>query len=160
MAFRHVTVMGDHAIGLARPLDSPPFQFALPIPANANSGIGTLTAVGVTLDRRTVESRIKVDIERPDSPVKIASDLPSLLVNDIGHLSQLLITGSFADGASVDLTYSTLTSYASSDPAVATVNLMGFVTAVSPGSAEITITNNGTSVVVPIKVAKPRNRER
>ncbi len=154
-AFRAVSAVGGDPIGWADPLDSPPHRFSFQIPTNASTGPRSLTAIGVTATGQHAEFEIKVDIERPDLPTRIENDLPVLVV-DVGHRSLLLITGTLADGSLVDLTYSSLTTYDSSNSAVAKVTPNGFVTAVGPGPAEITITNNGASVVVPIKVAKPR----
>lgn len=153
--FKRVSVIGTHSIGSAGPLYAPPYQFTLRVPPNTNSGTYYVTAIGVTTSGEGVESEIKVDVERPDPPVTIKNELSMLLV-DVGHRSLLLVTGTFADGSTVDLTYSSLTTYSSSNSAVAKTGPSAFVTAVGPGSAEITITNNGASVVVPIKVAKPR----
>jgi len=69
------------------------------------------------------------------------------------------VDGVYADGSRVDLRYSSLTTYSSDNPAVASVSGTsgyvpgtGFVTAVGPGRASITITNAGKSVVVPVVV--------
>jgi uncharacterized protein YjdB len=65
------------------------------------------------------------------------------------------VTGTFADGANVTLTYSSLTTYAADNSAVATVDSTGLVTAVGPGSAMITMTNAGVSATVPVTVPQP-----
>lgn len=153
--FKRVSVIGTGLMEGPGPLYAPPYRFTLRVRPTTNSGTYSVTAIGFTASDERVESQIELDVERPDSPVTIKNELSGLFV-DVGHRSLLLITGTFADGSFVDLTYSSLTTYASSDLAVAKVAPNGFVTAVGPGSAEITITNNGASVVVPIKVAAPR----
>jgi hypothetical protein len=154
-AFKQVSVIGTGRIAMPELRYVPPYRFTRRVPPTTSSGTYYVTAIGVTASGESVESRIEVDVERPDPPVTIRNELPALIV-DVGHRSLLLVTGTFADGSSVDLTYSSLSTYASSNLAVAKVAPNAFVTAVGPGSAEITITNNGASVVVPIKVAAPR----
>jgi hypothetical protein len=68
----------------------------------------------------------------------------SIAFSGSGKTSQLVVTGLYVGGATADLTASSSgTSYISDDPAVATVDSDGLVTAVSDGTARITATNSG-----------------
>jgi hypothetical protein len=96
---------------------------------------------------------IKIDIERPDPPVRIRNEGSTISFDYVGDQARLLVTGTYADGSRVTLTYSSLTSYSSDNPSVATVDSVGLVIAGAPGSAAITIANAGKSVVVPVEVA-------
>jgi hypothetical protein len=88
----------------------------------------------------------------PDAPVAIANDSRTLGLAYVGDSGDLLVDGTFADGSKVELQRSSLTTYTSDNPAVATVDSTGVVTATGPGLANITITNNGASTMVPVSV--------
>jgi len=60
----------------------------------------------------------------------------------------ILVTGRSADGRSVDLTSQAV--FSSSDEAVAQTNLLGWVEAISSGSAEITVTAAGQTAKVKV----------
>jgi hypothetical protein len=104
-------------------------------------------------DETVGSEEITVDIERPDPPLRIKSERSAISFGYVGDQRNLSVTGTYADGSRVTLTYSSLTSYSSDRPAVATVDSMGLVIATRPGSARVTIRNAGRSAVVPIEVA-------
>ncbi|HMO66287.1 MAG TPA: Ig-like domain-containing protein, partial [Verrucomicrobiota bacterium] len=58
-----------------------------------------------------------------------------------GQVVQLQVVGRYGDGTEVNLTAAPLTVYRSSDPAVATVNAAGQVTAIAAGAARITVSH-------------------
>jgi len=106
-----------------------------------------------------VSDSIHVKVERPDLPLKLTANFPSLDFR-IGETIRDEIYGTFADGSLVLLTDSTYISYSSDAPGVATVNEQGSVTAVAPGYATITITYGNasigkTSIRIPVQVAYP-----
>jgi hypothetical protein len=81
----------------------------------------------------------------------------TLTLNSFPALSQatlqLRVEGSLSDGSQVDLTASSRgTTYTASDPAVATIEMEGFVTARAPGSATIMATNRGVSAATNVIV--------
>jgi hypothetical protein len=82
---------------------------------------------------------------------------PSILVLSEGQNGYLRATGAFSDGTSYDLTKSTLISYSSDTPSVATVQAQGIVTAVAPGSATITVTYGTVTFPVSVTVPQPVN---
>jgi hypothetical protein len=151
--FRGVQLSGSLVRGIYT-LTASPYEFKVPIPPGTASNTYTLVAVGTTTAGETVQSeRITVYVERPDPPLRIWNEIPGRLsLPFVGHTMWLQVNGDFADGSRVTLTYSSLTTYASDNPAVVAVDSTGLVTAVGPGSAKITITNVGTSVVVPVDV--------
>ncbi|MGO9094469.1 MAG: Ig-like domain-containing protein [Bryobacteraceae bacterium] len=155
-AFRTVAVLGSVPVNRVFVLTAPPYRFEIPIPPSAASRTYFLGAVGTTVSGERVESEeIKIDIERPDPPVRIISEASTLDLSYVGESYYLLVDGIYADGSRVTLSYSLLTTYSSDTPAVATVDSMGQVTAVGPGSANITITNAGVSAEVPVTVPPP-----
>ncbi len=151
-------------------LEAPPWEFKIPIPPDATSRTYTLVAVGTTTAGEGAASgRVTIDVERPDPPVEITNDVPDLQLRYVGDKLQLLVDGIYADGSRVNLCYSSLTTYSSDNPTVASVSGTsgyvpgtGFVTAVGPGRANITITNAGRTVVVPVVVTNgtPPAKER
>ena len=67
-----------------------------------------------------------------------------------GLTAQLVATGNYSDGSTVDVTASV--SWTSSDPLVASVSLTGLVSAVAPGTATITGTLDGESTSLQVTV--------
>lgn len=152
--FRTVGLLGSAVWNRIYTLTAPPYEFAVPIPPGTASDTYSLVAVGTTTAGETVQSeRINVDVERPDPPLRIWNEVPGLSLPYAGHTMWLQVSGKFADGSRVTLTYSSLTTYVSDNPAVVAVDSTGLVTAVGPGSAKITITNVGEKIVVPVDVA-------
>ena len=153
-AFRTVVLLGSLPVHGIFALTAPPFRFEIPIPPNAASQTYFLVVVGTTVAGEGVTSEeIKIDIERPDPPVRIRNEGSTISFDYVGDQARLLVTGTYADGSRATLTYSSLTSYSSDNPSVATVDSVGLVIAGAPGSAAITIANAGKSVVVPVEVA-------
>ena len=128
------------------------YQFTAVIPATTSSGTYWLTASGHVPGVSVPDATSSVDVERPDAPVAVASDPTRLGLEYVGDSRHLLLYGTFADGSKVGLQGSSLTLYTSDNPAVATVDSTGLVTATGPGLANITITNNGASTIVPVSV--------
>jgi hypothetical protein len=155
-AFQSVAVAAKWPIGLSQVLTAPPYQFQMQIPSVIDPGAYSLTAVAVTPAGVAIGSMpITVVIERPDTPQQLNPDLSTLSFDYIGDYVALVVYGTFSDGSSVDLTRSTLTTWASDNTSVATVDTQGVVTAVAGGSANITITNAGVSVQIPVTVPQP-----
>jgi len=127
-------------------------QFAAEIPATTPSGTYWLTASGHVQSAQVNDASISIDVERPDAPVALAEESSTLGMAYVGNSSYLLVYGTFADGSKVGLQRSSLTTYTSDNPAVATVDSNGVVTATGPGIANITITNNGASTMIPVSV--------
>lgn len=152
-AFQTVVVVGDLPLGSSQVVTAPPYQFQIQIPPDITPGPYTLMAVGVTSDGNAVDSdAVTVAIERPDAPQSLSSDLLTLTFDYIEGSAALIVYGAFSDGSKVDLTRSTLTAYTSDNPAVATVDANGVVTAVGSGAANITVANSGASVQIPVTV--------
>ncbi len=156
-AVRGVALLGSPVPGVWT-LDARPFEFRIPIPPNTQPRKYTLTVVGASATGENITpAAIDIDVERPDLPVRIENDTLDMRLEHVGDRQRLLVDGIYADGSRVDLDYSNLTTYASEDPAIASVNSIGLVTAVAPGSTRITIMNGGRSVVVPVEVGENRS---
>jgi hypothetical protein len=159
---RGVALLGSPVDGVWT-LEAPPWEFKIPIPLDMPSRTYVLSAAGTTTAGKGVASgNVTIDVERPDPPVRITNDVSGLHLRYVGDKLRLLVDGIYADGSIVDLGYSSLTTYSSDNPAVATVSGTsgyvpgtGFVTAVGPGTANITITNAGVSTTVPVNVEQP-----
>ncbi len=155
-AFRAVVLLGSVPVNRVFALTAPPYRFEIPIPPNAASQTYFLVVVGTTVAGEGVKSEeVKIDIERPDPPVRIRNEGSTISFDYVGDQARLIVTGTYADGSRVNLTYSSLTSYRSDNRSVATVDSMGLVIATGPGFANITITNAGVSAKVPVTVPPP-----
>jgi hypothetical protein len=153
-AFRYVSVAGQNPIGFGPGAKAPPYELSVQIPARISPRLYALTAVGIITPGHPIFSTpIMIDVERPDAPMSLDAE-PGQLWLGIGGVGIIRVIGRFSDDPDIDLTQSTLTEYSSSALDVATVDKYGRVTGVAPGSALITTTNRGTTVVVPITVAK------
>jgi hypothetical protein len=137
-------------------LTGPPYQFTIQVPNTIASGKYGLTASGITASHQVVDSDpIAIDIERLDSPLQLTTQLSALFMEYPGDGGDLTVYGHFADGSTVDLTYSSLLTYSSDTRAVATVDTNGLVTAIGPGHGNIVITYRGKSIRVPVSVPRP-----
>ncbi len=160
-AFQGIVVIGQTALGLTSPLTAPPYQFSIYIPADVAAGNYTLTALGIPQSGTgPIVSTITIDIERSDMPTQISSDPTAIPFGYARATGYLFVTGSFTDGSQVDLTASAQIAYSSDNPAVATVSGHGVVTAVAPGTANVTVTYGNatigqTSIQIPLTVPQP-----
>jgi hypothetical protein len=149
---RNVFLVGGGPIGFARPpLNAPPYEFKIKIPSGTTAGVNSLAVMGVVRPGETIVSHISIDIERPDPPVRLVAN--PLFFRGVGDESRVTVIGTFADHTTADLTYSTLISYVSANPAIATVDKTGTVKSIAPGSTKIVI--NGR-VFIPITVPNKR----
>lgn len=149
--FDAVMVIGGDRIGFSKVLTSPPYEFTLAIPANLPARTYPLTARGTTGPGQGFESpSISIEVEPASPPLSLNVE-PSVLKLWAGQAAPLRVIGRLADGSKLDITESAQTTFASTAPAVATVNSFGFVKAVGPGSAWIVINN---SYRVPVTVVR------
>ena len=157
LAFRAVGVIGTLPLGFSQISRAAPYRFQIQIPTDTTPGVQRLIAAGYPPDGPAVHSQpVRIAVERPDSPLKLESAYHPVL--DIGEEIPLYVTGTFADGSTASLTRSTLTRFISDRPSVASVDDHGVVTALSPGSARVTITNGGAQVVVLFTVVVPHRQ--
>ncbi|MFI5127164.1 MAG: hypothetical protein ACHQJX_10085 [Candidatus Acidiferrales bacterium] len=127
------------------PKQSPPYTFKIQIPASDGPGssgplIGPqpIFAVGAASGRRVVESApVTLDVEKPDLPVSLTAQMPTLFFKSVGEILPLIMLAKFPDGSIFEVNESTNFSFASSDPGVATVDGHGVVTSSGPGNASI-----------------------
>ena len=154
-AFQDVLVIGTYPIGASAVLTAPPYQFSVQIPSNTPPDQYWLTAEGVIATGQGASSpSIQILVERQDNPVSLSAQPGVLDFQLAGDQCPLIVVGTFPDGSLVDVTNSSYISYQSDTPAVATVDGDGHVTAVAPGSANITATYAGVSATVPVTVRR------
>jgi hypothetical protein len=113
---------------------------------SGQSGLMTIPANGT----------VKVDIDFA-SPVAIPSRLelsaPSVLLNAVGQTVQLTALAAYPNSSSADVTSADKgTSYRTSNPAIATVDAGGLVTANASGVALVSAVNEGTLGMLRIQV--------
>jgi hypothetical protein len=155
--FSQVALAGPNPIGFNVVATSVPAQFSIAIPSDADCRVYRLTADGVSTSGQGVTSAsIQIDVERSDVPVFLSASDSGLVLESQGEQSHLVILADFSDGSTVDVTNSTLVSYASSNTAVATVDASGTVTAQASGNAVInatyTVGANTLQVSIPVTV--------
>jgi hypothetical protein len=157
-AFQMVCLEGEDPIGF-RTLTAPPYQFQIQIPSDIEPGTRMFNACGIIRPGNFVDSApITIDIERSDTPQRLKSDLSTLALDYAGANVGLTVSGTFPDGTDLYLRHSSFIAYASDDPAVATVDGNGTVTAAGVGSANIVVTyagNADTAIRIPVTVTPP-----
>ncbi len=152
LVFQKVLIEGEDPIA-SKALTGPPYEFKISIPLNVVPGTRMFNAVGVIRPGITVDSDpVTIDIERPDSPRRLWTDLRSIHFDDVGDDLALVVFGIFEDGSEIDLIHSTRTTFASDNTAVAKVARNSVITSVGPGSAKITITNGEAALTIPVVV--------
>jgi hypothetical protein len=131
-------------------LTAPPYQFSFTIPTQVELGPATISVIGTA--SVPAIATVSIDIERSDSPQSIATD-HSTLELAVGHDMPVRVYGTYGDGAIVDLSQSTQTTYMSQNPNIATV-IAGVVTAIAPGSTTIVVHRREHQAVVRVNVVR------
>lgn len=124
-------------------------------PQHAYATAGQYTATLIVSDGRggTGSATTVVAVTTPVTLLSLVVNPPALRFSDLNTTAALSVTGRYSDGSERDLTgAATGTSYLSSALLVATAVGNGVVTAVGNGGADITISNNGVTGVVPVVV--------
>ncbi|HEY1207401.1 MAG TPA: Ig-like domain-containing protein [Bryobacteraceae bacterium] len=153
-SFHLVGVLGDGCFGSDQSLTTTPYVFTIQIPPQISPGLYSLTALGAPAKGDPVYSKtIFVDVERSDTAVGISADTPTLLL-EAGVRTILSATATYADGTTSDIARSTQTTYTSDTPTVVTASGHR-VTAVGPGTGNITIAYGGKSARVSVTVPQP-----
>ena len=153
LTFTYIALNGPG--GLVGNNSSVPTTLYTTIPTKISPRKYNLTAIGKTSSGQAVFSKaISLSVERADTPTRLLSDPPTLPFRAQGQSEYLTISGTFADGTTLDVTESAYMSYSSSNTAVATVNTIGLVRAVGPGKAIIEAAySGGPKKGVPVSVA-------
>jgi hypothetical protein len=101
-----------------------PLQFTLTLPLNITPGIYSLGAVGYTSSGDVEAVPVLVDIERPDFPISLSVQPPSIQLQGVGDQVPISLYGTYADGTTLLLSNSLSLNYPprSSNRAVATVS--------------------------------------
>lgn len=151
-------ILGGGGLGLFPGAGNPPYQFEVPIPATLAPGPETLTAMGWPANTSTpvYSNQVTILVERTDEPVRLYVFPPPISLQPGARLS-LQVTGVFPNGERVDLKLSSKTIYASDTPRVATVEPNSVVTAHTPGTAKITVSNGKAKAEVPVVVSAPKS---
>jgi Bacterial Ig-like domain (group 2) len=162
--FVDVAVSGEPLIGAniaaadpikdSQVLSAPPYHFPITIPTKITPGLYALTAEGRSPHSELQTSQpISIDVERPDSPQSITTDL-SRLELAVGDQSDIAVIGTYGDGSTVELTKSTQTKYTTARPGVVSVSSDGLVTGLAVGSTEIVINHKGNKAEVRVIVTR------
>lgn len=153
-----VGVIGEDPIGFSTLATSVPATFSMTIPTDIACRTFMLTAVGATPSGQSAQSAtIIIDVERPDMPTALSTQIPGLSFEVLGEQFPLILFAKFPDGSILEVTRSSYVTYSSSNAAIATVDANGIVTGGSAGTATVTATYtlNGQSVTTAVPVAVP-----
>jgi hypothetical protein len=87
-----------------------------------------------------------IDVEDSSALVSLKADLTNIMFQFVGQPIPVLVTGTFSDGTTSDVSKSSNTTYSSTNTAVVAVSNTGLATATGPGTANIVV-KYGTFVV-------------
>ncbi len=147
--FQAVVILGGGPLGMSQILTAPPYDFTIQIPSNISPGRYPLTAAGFTTPGQGAKSEpIGIVVEPPGDPTSVFIQ-PSSLILWVGDVAPLHVTGKFPSGPPLDMTFSSRMAYGSGDPAIATIDNLGRVTAVAPGTTFVGV---GFGPSVPVTV--------
>lgn len=161
-SFTELGVVGDLDIGFSDVKTAPPYEFSFFV-QKFKAGKAKLTAVAKTSSGSAVFSQsVTINVETPANLLSMKTSHRRITLYYVGEQSPITVTGSFDNGATLDITRSMRTTYTSNDATMATVSSKGIVTAVGPGpvgipeiSTEIIVRYGDKSVVVPV-IFRPR----
>jgi hypothetical protein len=138
-----------------------PVEFSITIPAKADIGRYSLTAMGRTTAGELEESdSIDIVVERPDMPVSLSElNLTHLYIEAQGSTYPLLILAHFADGNVMDTRESGKVTFSSTDTKIVTVDGTGTAMAVATGTAGIIVSYRNPSgpdvrLTIPVTVER------
>lgn len=157
--FKSIGLIGEDPFGMSALQSALPARFSVAVPQGAYPRKSRITAVGVTNAGETVfGGSVQVDIERPDFPIKLRTELPSFMFRSPSDVPlPILLFAVFQDGSALDVRDSSRVSYFSVNPAVAQVDGDGDVRARKPGKTVVTTTysdgNRRLQLAIPVTVA-------
>jgi hypothetical protein len=158
--FASVFVIGMEPIGSSGPIQSFPATVTLKIPESIECRTYGITAFGITTGGQEVIAPIQIDVERPDMPARLSSELREINFQAEAESHPIDLMAHFADGKMLSVRNSSKVTYRSANPEVATVDALGMVTAVAEGETQIVATYGpaarGRSLRVPVSVPAPR----
>ena len=154
MTFSHVIILGENPIGDSQIKTAPPYEFSLTIPTNISARSYRITARGVITPGTGAKSLpISLTVEKPEPIAQIRVEPTLIKFESISDQIPLRVIGTFSDGKKLTITESTHTTYTSGNQNVASVDHLGLVTAVGPGTTQITVGYGGQSIKVPVSVS-------
>jgi hypothetical protein len=136
-----VAIIGELS-GISQIQTSAPYQFSIQVPPSGMAPeIYDYYAVGIAASGPVYSAPIAVDLERPDSPVSISVQEQSLVFDSLGQTQSLLVCGNYADGTTLNISQSSLTTYSltSGSPAPVTVAPNDLITSVAVGTGRIVV---------------------
>lgn len=137
-------------------LTAPPYQASYTIPSEIMPHLDRISAIGSTASGAVFSAPVWIDLERPDAPRSITTNLSRLELR-IGHIAALSVTGTYADGSIVLLTESTHTKYEPSTAGVVLVQADGLVTAIATGTTTIEVRHKDKRAIVRVTVIAKRD---
>lgn len=153
--FKAIALVGPDPIGFHFDQTGVPAVFTIKIPPNTFPGKYMMTANGVTASGQSIDSdTVDIDVERTNLPVKLSFQMPVLYFRSPDGSFPLMLSATFPDGSTTDVTHSSKVTYRSANPAIAQMSEDGIVTAKSPGNVQVigTYTHEGRKVEVAVAV--------
>jgi hypothetical protein len=136
--YTRIGLVSEKPIGSKDIQNRVPARFSILVPRDAVPHVYHLSAVGVTLDERTVWSApTSIDVERPDLPASLTAEPPALFLESFEVNTQIAVVGTYTDGTALDVSQSSYVTFSTSNPDIVSVRRGGVVIAGRPGRATL-----------------------
>ena len=138
-SFISVLVKGPYPFSVSPPVSASPYQLSLSVPQKIAAGKYAITAYGARSSQNAGMSKpIHLDVE-PGTPIaSMRVDNPTIIFKQAGDKIPVRVWGTFSDGSTMEITKSSGITYSSGNPNIATVDAIGWVTAVGHGTMSAT----------------------
>ena len=153
-SFTSVLVKGPYPFSMSPPVSASPYQISLPVPQKIAAGKYAITAYGARSSQNAGMSKpIHLDVE-PGTPIaSMRVDNPTIIFKQARDKIPVRVWGTFSEGSTMEITKSSGITDSSGNPDIATVDAMGWVTAVGHGTMSATpikITNGNQTIAVQV----------
>jgi hypothetical protein len=135
-----VAFISDRQLGIVAVVAMPPFHLAAQVPASIQAGTYEVSAIGIVSPGEVFDSNtLTFDVERADAPAQLVLQPDKILFARSATAAPVLVMAVFADGTILDVSHSTAITYLVDDPAIASIDSNGLISAIQPGDTKLTV---------------------
>jgi len=141
-SFTSVLLDGPYPFSASPRVSVSPYQLSLAIPQKIAAGKYAITAFGARSGQNAgVSKPIHLDVEPSTAIVSMRIVNSTIVFQHAGDKIPVRVWGTFSDGSTMEITKSSGTTYSTGNPKIATVNAIGWVTAVGHDTMSVTPIN-------------------
>jgi hypothetical protein len=145
-----VAFISDRQLGIVSVVATPPFHLTAQVPASIGAGTYEVSAIGIGNPGEVFESNtLTFEVERPDAPAQLLLQPDNILFARSATAAPILVMAVFADGTIFDVSHSAAITYQVDDPAIASVDSSGLISAIQSGDTKLTVAyRKATGVII------------